>query len=98
MDLLTCDAVSFRGEGAFSMEPSSDLGPGMQSRRSGGWTKGVSTLQRLHSVVRPQLGSSLQAIAIPLKQGAGEPESVLLYFGIIDFLQVRQASWVKATV
>lgn len=39
-------------------------------------------------MVRPQLGSSLPAYALPLAHD-GQPEHVLLFFGIIDFLQVR---------
>lgn len=70
---------------------------GTLGRRASGWTKGVSNLQRLHSVVRPQLGSSLPAIALPMKPGS-EPEHVLLFFGIIDFLQVGLPPVIAACV
>ncbi|KAK9815589.1 hypothetical protein WJX72_006406 [[Myrmecia] bisecta] len=47
--------------------------------------EGQAPLQRLHSVVRPQMGNSITALAIPRSGGPAQP--VLLYFGIIDFLQ-----------
>lgn len=57
----------------------------IQRRRSGG------TLERLHSMVpKESLGQAMVGLAIPKDEAepTAEAEPVLLYFGIIDFLQV----------
>ena len=48
-------------------------------------------LQRLHSIAQPQLGAAMPAQALfdPEEDGGAEQEDVLLFFGIIDFLQVQ---------
>ena len=49
----------------------------------------MTSLRRLHSEARlNQMGFSIPAHAIRLGDPAAKPEPVLLYFGIIDFLQV----------
>lgn len=87
---LCTDTLVYR-RGDFSFRQDSMDCEASFRRRSSGWTRGVSSLQRLHSIIRPLLGSSLPALAVPLNPLPGnktEPENVLLYFGIIDFLQV----------
>lgn len=55
------------------------------------------SMRSLHSEARKRLGTSIPAHAFPLIPGDGpdldaKPERVVLYFGIIDFLQVRPPS------
>lgn len=49
-----------------------------------------SSLRRLVAPVRVELlGAGLPATALPIADGNGPAEPALLYFGIIDFLQVK---------
>ena len=66
------------------MDPGGPAGE-LTSRGSSGWRRSGHQLQRLHSIAQPQLGAAMPAQA--LFEDAPE-EDVLLFFGIIDFLQV----------
>ena len=59
-------------------------------RSSSGWRRSGHQLQRLHSIAQPQLGAAMPAQALfePEEGAELEREDVLLFFGIIDFLQV----------
>ena len=49
----------------------------------------TGTMRRLHSKrCTERLGVSIPALAVA-PDGSTDPEPVLIYFGIIDFLQVR---------
>lgn len=45
----------------------------------------------LHSALRAQLGVAVPAMALP-RHSREDPQTVLLFFGIVDFLQVRFGS------
>ena len=64
-------------------------------RSSSGWRRSGHQLQRLHSIAQPQLGAAMPAQALfdPDEDGGAEQEDVLLFFGIIDFLQVQPRCW-----
>lgn len=48
----------------------------------------TGSMRRLYSKrTRDRLGVSIPALAVP-NDGSSPPEPVLIYFGIIDFLQV----------
>lgn len=69
---------------------------GLERTRSG-WVKGLeegTSLRSLHIAQTPHMGVSIPAVAYPLKaDGTADldvkPQPVTLFFGIIDFLQVR---------
>lgn len=44
-------------------------------------------MMSLHSALRAQMGVAVPALSIPKEDSASEP--CLLFFGIVDFLQVR---------
>ena len=45
-------------------------------------------MMSLHSALRAQLGVAVPALSIP-REGKAGSEPCLLFFGIVDFLQVR---------
>ena len=45
-------------------------------------------MMSLHSALRAQMGVAVPALSIPKEESAGS-EPCLLFFGIVDFLQVR---------
>jgi hypothetical protein len=47
-------------------------------------------MMSLHSVLRAQLGVAVPALSVP-REGKAGSEPCLLFFGIVDFLQVRIA-------
>lgn len=53
--------------------------------------KGQGRMMSLHSALRAQLGVAVPAMALP-EDAAEDPEPVLLFFGIVDFLQVKNRS------
>lgn len=48
-------------------------------------------MMSLHSELRAQLGVAVPAMALP-EDTSEDPEPVLLFFGIVDFLQVATHS------
>ncbi len=48
-------------------------------------------MMSLHSELRAQLGVAVPAMALP-EDTSEDPEPVLLFFGIVDFLQVGTPS------
>lgn len=49
-------------------------------------------MMSLHSELRAQLGVAVPAMALP-EDTSEDPEPVLLFFGIVDFLQVATPSF-----
>ena len=58
---------------------------------AGGGGLRAGRMMSLHSALRAQLGVAVPAMSIA-KEGSLDPEPCLLFFGIVDFLQVHVLS------